>query len=149
MSDFDPSDLAVLLKRHIAYLNGKSGGLRANMSLKNFSGMKFGKVVLAGANMAGANFQGCNFVGANLSGCDLFGADLSQADLRGANLTKADLRGAILYRADLTNANLASCDMRPGALIDAKAKLAKKQMTDEERSRAQQVTAEIGAPARD
>ena len=71
---------------HQDWLNGKIGGVRADLS--------------------GANLSGADLGEANLSGAFLRGADLRRAFLRGANLKKADLREANLSGADLSGVRL-------------------------------------------
>jgi len=70
------TDLSEVLKLYKLWLEGKEGGVRADISNTDLSG-------------------------ANLSNTDLSGANLRKADLR-----KADLSGANLRKADLSNTDL-------------------------------------------
>ena len=67
-------ELKEILRKHLAWLNGKCGGERAD---------------LRGANLCGANLRDANLCDADLRGANLRGADLRDADLRGANLRDA------------------------------------------------------------
>jgi hypothetical protein len=78
--------LPEILAKHGAWLRGKDGGERADLSR---------------ADLSRADLSGANLYGADLRRADLYGADL-----RGANLREADLSGANLSRADLSGANL-------------------------------------------
>lgn len=84
-------DIEGILKKHNAWLNGETGGERAD---------------LRGANLSEADLRGTNLIGANLIGANLRGANLHEANLRGANLRGANLSGASLRGADLCGANL-------------------------------------------
>ena len=94
-------DIQTILKKHMDWLNGEDGGVKANLSKAN----------LSKANLCGANLSGADLAQANLSGANLREADLSEADLREADLREADLR-----EADLSEANLREADLC-GAII--------------------------------
>ena len=72
-------ELKEILRKHLAWLNGKCGGERADL--------------------CDANLRGANLCGANLCDADLRGANLCDANLRGANLRGANLCGANLCDA--------------------------------------------------
>ena len=93
-------ELKEILRKHLAWLNGKCGGERADLCDAN----------LRGANLCGANLCDADLRGANLCDANLRGANLCDADLRGANLCDANLRGANLRGANLCGANL--CDAK-------------------------------------
>jgi uncharacterized protein YjbI with pentapeptide repeats len=76
------------------------------------------RVVLRGANLAGANLYEVTLVGADLTWADLHGADLSFSNLTGAQLDDATLTGASLGGADLSGARLHRSDLA-GAVLDA------------------------------
>jgi hypothetical protein len=84
------------LGKHKLWLDGKEGGVKANLS---------------GANLSGANLSGADLSGANLFGADLSGANLSLADLSDANLSRADLSGANLSLAYLSGADLSGAKL--------------------------------------
>ena len=75
------------------------------------------RVILADADLVGANLKDAflldanleyiNLAGANLAGADLSGSDLQFANLRGANLARALLYDTDLQYANLEGANLA------------------------------------------
>jgi uncharacterized protein YjbI with pentapeptide repeats len=73
-------------------------------------------VVLAGADLSGANLSATNSRRANLSGANLSEANLSFADLRSANLSSANLSGAQLYSANLGAANLSGATVTASQL---------------------------------
>jgi hypothetical protein len=75
------------------------------------------RIVLRGANLAGANLYEVTLVGADLTRADLHGADLSFSDLSGARLDDATLAGTNLGGADLSGARLHRSDLA-GAVLD-------------------------------
>jgi hypothetical protein len=79
-------ELKDIIAKHILWLEGKEGGIRADLS---------------GADLSGADLRGTDLSGADLSGADLRGTDLRGTDLRGADLSGAYLRGADLRGADI------------------------------------------------
>ena len=93
--------IAEVLKKHIAWLKGETGGERANLCGADLHGAD-----LCGANLHGANLCGADLCGADLHGADLCGANLCEANLHGANLCGANLHGANLHGANLREANL-------------------------------------------
>jgi hypothetical protein len=99
-------NLPEILENHKLWVEGKEGGVKANLSGANLSGAN-----LSGAYLSGANLSGANLSGANLSDADLSRANLSYADLFSANLSGANLSGACLYRACLYRANLSGANL--------------------------------------
>jgi hypothetical protein len=114
------------LKKHKLWVEGKEGGVRANLyganlpranlPRANLSGAYLSGAYLSGANLSGANLSRAHLSGtylsrADLSGAYLSGAYLSRADLSRANLSGADLSGAYLTGANLSRANLSGADM--------------------------------------
>ena len=77
-------EIRIVLEKHEKWLKNELGGIRADLS---------------GANLSGVDLSGANLSGVDLSGADLSGADLIRADLRVAYLIKADLREANLRLA--------------------------------------------------
>ncbi|WP_199325071.1 pentapeptide repeat-containing protein [Phormidium sp. FACHB-1136] len=73
---------------------------------RNFEYVLLAEADLTGADLKGCDFSYADFGGANLSGCNLRGADLSYANLGDANLTNTDLRGAMLIGTDLRTATI-------------------------------------------
>jgi uncharacterized protein YjbI with pentapeptide repeats len=96
--------LQSILASHSAWIEGKTGGERADLS---------------GANLSGANLRRANLSWADLSGADLSEADLREANLSEANLSEANLSEANLSRADLSGANLSGADLREADLRGA------------------------------
>jgi hypothetical protein len=94
-------EIKQVLELHAAWLGGKEGGKRADLSGAYLSGANLSGADLGGANLSGANLGGANLGGANLSGANLGGANLSGANLGGANLGGANLSGANLGGANL------------------------------------------------
>ncbi|HIK43681.1 MAG TPA: pentapeptide repeat-containing protein [Leptolyngbyaceae cyanobacterium M65_K2018_010] len=68
---------------------------------RNFEYVVLAEADLTGADLKGSDFSYADFSGANLSQANLRGADLSYANLAQANLTAADLRGSMLIGTDL------------------------------------------------
>lgn len=87
---------------------------RAYLSGADLSGADLSSVVLAEADLNGANLKG-----ANLSEADLIDASLLEADLSGANLQRARLTGAILARANLRGADLSEASLDNASLEGA------------------------------
>lgn len=115
-----------ILTTHHHWLQGKSDGMRADLSNEdladvNFEGRDLSHVSLANAKLSGAQFGKAKLVGADLTGADLSGADLTGCDLSSASLAEANLIGADLSTANLTGAdvwraNLSRCTIEPEAL---------------------------------
>ena len=100
MRRFTTEQLAEILLKHRQWLNGETGGSRADLT----------DAVLTGAVLTGAV----------LTGADLTGAVLARAVLTGADLARAVLTDAVLTGADLTDAvDLPAIDPMP----DIRAKL--------------------------
>lgn len=95
------TELNKTLELHKMWMNGKEGGVRADLRDAN----------LQGADLRGVDLNDADLRGANLSCADLKSADLSCADLRGASLRRANLRGVDLRGADLSCANLRGVDL--------------------------------------
>lgn len=111
-------DLSKALAKHLAFLNARMGGVRANLSFCDLSGVNLTAHNLSDADLTGASLRGAILDNTNLTRAVLFGADLRRAKLRSADLSHADLRGAVVRGADLTNANLFHADLRDGAIAD-------------------------------
>ena len=77
-------------------------------------------VILANANLAGAELDGANLYRAELIGTVLVGADLTGANLSCANLTGANLSCANLSGANLYNTNLERVILDMSYLVGAK-----------------------------
>ena len=85
----EKKELAIILKKHSAWINGKYGGERAD---------------LKSANLQSANLQSADLRGADLQSADLRGADLQSADLRWADLDYSCLPlwcGGSKFKADM------------------------------------------------
>lgn len=94
-------ELNTILRNHKKWLDKKPGGVKADLSFVNLSGVNLQEVDLSYANLEGSDLF-CT----NLCSADLYGANLSSASLFCANLCYANLQGAILVNADLEGANL-------------------------------------------
>ena len=96
----------------------------ADLSYANLSDTWISDVVLAEANLWGANLSRARFPDAILIGSRLVRADLTQAELRdarlaGAQLWDADLTDARLSGADLTDAGLSGANLTRTDLVGA------------------------------
>ena len=105
------TELNKVLELHKMWMNGKEGGVRADLSDADLSYAHLRNANLRDANLSCADLscadlRDANLRGANLRGVNLKYANLRYADLSGANLRSADLRGADLRGADLRGANL-------------------------------------------
>ncbi|MGF1611016.1 MAG: pentapeptide repeat-containing protein [Kiloniellales bacterium] len=115
-----------VLGDHHAWLTGKPGGRRADLSRLNLSGVNLRKRNLANADLTDADLTGADLSGANLTDATLVRAnlreaDLRNADLRNADLSEADLRDAVLTGVKLDGAeiwrtNVKGCVISPKAL---------------------------------
>ena len=65
---FTVSELKEILDKHLKWIQGESGGNRADLRGAN----------LYGADLYGANLRGANLYGANLYGANLRGADINE-----------------------------------------------------------------------
>lgn len=104
-------NLKVILEKHQLWLEGKPGGVRADLSganlpRVNLSGVDLSKANFYGADLSRADFSWANLSWANLSKADLSGANFSTARLSGANLSGANLSGADLFGSNLYGADL-------------------------------------------
>lgn len=78
----DNRTLKEILSKHYDWLNGKEGGVRADLR-----GADLRSAYLRGANLRSADLRNTYFSGADLRGADLRGAYLNGADLFGATCT--------------------------------------------------------------
>jgi hypothetical protein len=92
----DKTKLEEVLALHKLFLDGKEGGVGAN---------------LRDADLHRANLRMANLHRANLHRANLREADLRDADLRDADLREADLRDADLCWANLRDADLSGADL--------------------------------------
>ena len=99
-------ELDKILKLHQKWLNGRDGGVKANLFRADLSGADLSWADLSGADLSWADLSGANLFGADLSRADLSWADLSWANLSGADLSRANLSRANLFGADLSRADL-------------------------------------------
>ena len=88
------TEVADILKKHLLWIHQRSGGTRADLSLKDLHRFNFDGMVLRRAKMARTNFSNCSMRNVDLVGADMFSAMLNGADLTGAKLDEADLDGA-------------------------------------------------------
>ena len=119
------SSILLLLHRHRANRPSHATPLSAdNLAGANLAGADFNHTDLSGADLSAvdlsnANLSGAILSGADLSGANLSGVDLSHARLSGAELASANLNGANLNGADLQYANLSEADLRYTNLSEA------------------------------
>jgi len=142
MSEISRPRLEEALRLHEAFIHNKPGGVRADLSGADLSGIvrseenpagvdlqnaKIGITILRGADLHGADLRGtifykadlreANFDGCNLKGAILVCANLAGATIRGAILDEARLdkvtaRGAVFTRASIQKASLRDADFR-------------------------------------
>lgn len=98
--------LEEILVLHSRWTEGKEGGIQANLSETDLSGVDLRWVNLSGANLTDVNLAYANLGEANLTRTDLRFSNLMGVNLRRADLRDADLSYAILTVAKLSNANL-------------------------------------------
>lgn len=109
-------ELSNVLDLHKKWLEGKPGGVRANLSNvdlrfadlrnANLSNANLSCADLVGVNLRHTNLSYTNLRYANLSYTNLSFSDLSYSSLKNTNLNHADLRGTKLGGADLIGAIL-------------------------------------------
>ena len=85
----DGLSLKVVIEKHVKYLHGESGGVRAELS---------------DANLRDADLRGTCLSGAYLRGADLRDAHLGDADLRGCPVKIKDIHKAIYAAASKDDA---------------------------------------------
>jgi len=112
-------ELKKIIADHLAWLQGKAEGKRANLCSANLCGADLCSANLCNADLCSADLRGADLRGADLCGADLCGANLCSADLCNADLGGADLCGANLCGADLCGANLCGADLRGANLCGA------------------------------
>ena len=98
----DQTELDAICARHDRLWQAKPGGARAVFAWLDLSGL-----ILAGRNLADADFSaaslhGTDMTGAKLDNATFFGADMQDCLLVEASMRRTDLRGACLRGADLT-----------------------------------------------
>ncbi len=112
----EQDELDHLLRAHAAFLEGGSGGLRAQLAFHDLSNLDLNDRNLRDIDFSGTKLRQATLKGAQLISANLFAADLSVASLDGADLTRADLRGACFRGAVLTDAAMTEADLREGVL---------------------------------
>ena len=132
--DIDALTLQEILDLHKEWVDGKPGGIRANLSGRDLSGARLDgaelqkahleRICLDGARLRGASLERANLNIAGLYRADLGGASLDNAGLYRAHLEEACLEGARLYGADLQNACLVDARLRNADLREANLKSA-------------------------
>jgi hypothetical protein len=127
-------NLPEVLRLHQLWLDGKAGGIRADLTGANLTRADLTRANLTDAYLTHANLACANLADANLTDANLTGAYLACANLTDANLTDANLTGANLTRADLTRANLTDAYLTGASL--AGAYLADANLTDANLTRA-------------
>ena len=108
----DQTQLEECIRLHELWLDGSSGGVRADLSGAN----------LSGASLWRTNLQHADLSRASLSGANLQHTDLSEANLQHTDLSRASLRYANLQHTDLSGANLSGADLK-GTILEGKAVL--------------------------
>ncbi|HTP83369.1 MAG TPA: pentapeptide repeat-containing protein, partial [Alphaproteobacteria bacterium] len=68
----NPPDLIETVRRHMAYLNGRPGGARADLRGASLAHLPLRKLRLRTAVLAGADFTGASLAESDLSQADLF-----------------------------------------------------------------------------
>ena len=101
-------DLQRVLSAHEAFLAGRPGGARLDLTAAVLQG-----VDLSGRNLARATFDGY------LEDVRFDGADLEEATFRKARLRRCSFRGARLRGANLRRASLQGCSFENADLRDA------------------------------
>ena len=99
-------ELNSILRRHEAWLKGKFGGERAELSGADLRHARLQVADLQRAGLQRAGLQQAILEDSDLQGAILRDADLRGADLRGADLRYSDLQGAGLRNSDLRGADL-------------------------------------------
>ena len=101
-------ELKVILDKHNLWLEGREGGVRADLE----------GAYLIGANLKNTNLEYANLIGTNLIGTNLEGANLYGANLKGATLIDANLEDANLSRANLENVNFIGANLEDAIMSE-------------------------------
>ena len=132
-----PDEIFNIFRQHERYVNGWVGGVRADPSRQNLSGLHLPNVNLQKAILRETDFGECELIGAEFSGADPTGANLHGAqlsfvlcgvvdntgaqvggsgrrmptNLTGADLSEVDLSGVDLGKAVLNDTNVAGANI--------------------------------------
>jgi len=112
-------ELNEVLRLHRMWLELKEGGVKADLSRTDLSGMDLHDANLTRACLHNANLNGTNLTHANLTRANIGSANLTSANLTRAVLTEAFLNYANLTGALMTAANLTGASVRR-ATIDSR-----------------------------
>ena len=112
LTRIDQATLDKVAKKHAMFRAARIGGVCADLSHHNLSG-----VLLSGGDWAHANFSHADLSGADLSQIVLDYAVLCNADLGKSNLSKsslmrADLKGCRMEGVNMRGADLSGADLR-------------------------------------
>src|SRR6266852_6227992 len=91
--------LTDILEAHELFFSGKDGGVRADFTEAQASGVEFFRCDLSNVNFQRAQLRNVNLRLANVNGARFSGADMGVAILRETDLTGADLSGVDLSTA--------------------------------------------------
>jgi hypothetical protein len=112
-------NLPEILEKHRLWVEGKEGGVKADLSGANLSGANLSYAYLSGADLSYADLSYARLSRANLFGAYLSCANLSRANLSGADLPYANLSCSNLSGANLSYANLSCANLSCANLSDA------------------------------
>ena len=108
----DQQELKEVLRKHLLWINGESGGEKANLRGADLREADLRGADLSEADLTRANLREADLREADLRETSLLEANLQEANLQSADLTRSNLREANLYRADLRGASLYGAVLR-------------------------------------
>lgn len=114
----DQSDVDAMGKKHKLFFKGQLGGLRANFSFCDLSGLDLSNTDFRDADFTGAVLAGADLSYGNFETASFFAADLRSANLHYASFSRADLRAACFRGARAGNASFVEADLREGAIAE-------------------------------
>jgi len=102
----DQATVEAMLVLHRLWVDEQPGGVQANFSHMNISGLELQNrmldyAIFYGTNASNTNFKASSLIGAIFWGTDLSGADLARANLEGVNFRSTNMADVNLWRAQL------------------------------------------------
>ena len=105
-----PQEFVATIKGNQLFLRKQAGGVRADLTGENLSGLRRPNLNLRDAILTDADFRGAVVTGCNFRNAELRGAKFQGADAEETDFGIADLRGSHFQDAKLAGANFKGAD---------------------------------------